>query len=95
MYLKAAFSIAKALRVQQHGRSGRAESDAQESENSVREIERLGVAVESIAQDARNKVKKGVKIGKAADGVKERLVEDVERVVEGMGERRDNEGSRG
>ena len=40
--------------------------------------------VESIAHDARNIVKKGTKIGKAAESVKERLVEEVER-LKGLG----------
>lgn len=88
LYLKAAASIARALVVEQHRALDRSESDVREVEQSIRAIERLVTVVESIAHDARNIVKKGVKIGKAAEGVKERLVEEVERLkgaVEGLG----------
>jgi hypothetical protein len=90
IYLKAAMSIARALVVEHHRASDRSEADVREVEQSVRAIERLVTTVESIAHDARNIVKKGVKIGKAAEGVKERLVEEVERlkgVVEGKAAR--------
>jgi hypothetical protein len=80
VYLKAAMSIARALVVEQHRASDRSEADVREVEQSIRAIERLVTAVESIAHDARNIVKKGAKIGKAAEGVKERLVEEVERL---------------
>jgi hypothetical protein len=89
VYLKGAVSVAKALIVQQHRASDRSEADLREIEQSVRAIERLVTTVEGIAHDARNIVKKGTKIGKAAEVVKERLVEEVERlkgVVDGMGE---------
>ncbi|MGH7435295.1 MAG: hypothetical protein ACRENE_06445, partial [Polyangiaceae bacterium] len=87
VYLKAAMSVARALVVEQHRASDRSETDLREVEQSIRAIERLVTTVESIAHDARNIVKKGQKIGKAAEGVKERLVEEVERlkgVVGGM-----------
>ena len=80
VYLKAAMSIATALVVEQHRASDQTEADLRDVEQSVRAIERLVTTVESIAHDARNIVKKGVKIGKAAEGVKERLVEEVERL---------------
>lgn len=80
VYLKAAVSVARALVVEQHRRSDQTETDVREIEQSVRAIERLVTTVESIAHDARNIVKKGTKIGKAAEGVKERLVEEVERL---------------
>lgn len=86
VYLNAAVSIARALVVEQHRASDRSDADVREVEQSIRAIERLVITVESIAHDARNIVKKGTKIGKAAEGVKERLVEEVERlkgVVEG------------
>jgi hypothetical protein len=87
VYLHAAVSVAKALVVQERVAAGRSEADVREVEQSVRSIGRLVTSVESIAHDARNIVKKGVRIGKAAEGVKEKLVEEVERltgVVEGM-----------
>jgi hypothetical protein len=87
VYVKAAVSIARALVVEQHRTSDRSEADVREVEQSIRAIERLVTTVDSIAHDARNIVKKGTKIGKAAEGVKERLVEEVERlkgVVAGM-----------
>jgi hypothetical protein len=80
VYLKAALSIARALVVRETRESQRGETDVREIEQSARAIERTVTAVESIAHDARNIVKKGVKIGKAAEGVKERLVEEVERL---------------
>jgi hypothetical protein len=89
VYLKAAISIARALTVEQHRAFDRSEADVREVEQSIRAIERLVTTVESIAHDARNIVKKGTKIGKAAEGVKERLVEEVERlkgVVGGIGQ---------
>lgn len=89
VYLKAAVSIARALVVEQHRASDESEAGVREIEQSARAIERLVTVVESIAHDARNIVKKGTKIGKAAEGVKERLVEEVERlkrIVEGQGE---------
>jgi hypothetical protein len=80
VYVKAAVSVARALVVEQHRASDRTATDVREVEQSIRSIERLVTTVESIAHDARNIVKKGVKIGKAAEGVKERLVEEVERL---------------
>jgi hypothetical protein len=80
VYLKAAVSIARALVVEQHRASDRSEVDTREVEQSIGVIERLVTTVESIAHDARNIVKKGTKIGKAAEGVKDRLVEEVERL---------------
>jgi len=88
VYLKAAVSIARALVVEDHRSSDQSAADLREVEQSIAAIERLVTTVESIAHDARNIVKKGTKIGKAAEGVKERLVEEVERlkgVVEGLG----------
>jgi hypothetical protein len=88
VYLKAAVSIARALVVEDHRSSDQSAADLREVEQSIAAIERLVTTVESIAHDARNIVKKGMKIGKAAEGVKERLVEEVERlkgVVEGLG----------
>ncbi|HXX67866.1 MAG TPA: restriction endonuclease [Polyangiaceae bacterium] len=90
VYLKAAVSIARALVVEQHRAIDRSEGDLRELEQSIGAIERLVTTVESIAHDARNIVKKGNKIGKAAEGVKERLVEEVERlkgVAGGTGQR--------
>ena len=87
VYLRAAVSIARALVVEQHRVFDRSESDVREVEQSIRAIERMVTTVESIAHDARNIVKKGTKIGKAAEAVRERLVEELERlrgVVEGM-----------
>jgi len=87
VYLTAALSIARALVVEQHRESGRSEADVREIEQSIRGIERLAITVESIAHDARNIVKKGTKIGKAAEGVKEKLVEEVERLKGVVGPR--------
>ncbi len=87
VYLGAAISIARALVIQQHGAFDRSEGDVRELEQSIRGIERLVTAVESIAHDAQLVVKRGTRIGKAADGVRERLVDEVERlkgVVLGM-----------
>jgi hypothetical protein len=87
VYVKAAVSIARALVVEQHRTSDRSEADVREVEQSIRAIERLVTTVDTIAHDARNIVKKGTKIGKAAEGVKERLVDEMERlkgVVAGM-----------
>ncbi|MGH7272535.1 MAG: hypothetical protein ACREJ3_19065, partial [Polyangiaceae bacterium] len=50
-------------------------------EESIRVIERLATRVEGITHDARNIVQKGAKIGKAAEWMKERLVEEVERLT--------------
>ncbi len=86
VYVKAAMSIARALVVGEHRASDQSEAGVREVEETIRAIERLVISVESIANDARNIVKKGTRIGKAAEGVKERLVEEVERlkgVVEG------------
>jgi len=80
VYVKAAMSVARALVVEQHRASDRSEADLREVEQSIRAIERLVTTVDSIAHDARNIVKKGTKIGKAAEGVKERLVGEVERL---------------
>ena len=80
VHLKAAMSVARALVVEQHRSSDRSQADVREVEQSIAIIERLVTAVESIAHDARNIVKKGTKIGKAAEGVRERLVEEVERL---------------
>jgi hypothetical protein len=87
VYLHAAISVARALVVREHVSSGRAEADLREIEQSVRAIERLVTTVDSIAHDAQLVVKRGTKIGKAAAGMRERLVDEVERlrgVVEGM-----------
>jgi hypothetical protein len=92
VYLKAALSVARALVVEQHRESDRSEADLREIEQSIRGIERLVVTVESIAHDARNIVKKGTKIGKAAEGVRERLVEEVERLRGVVGEMQRQEG---
>jgi hypothetical protein len=92
VYLKAALSIARALVVEQHRASDRSEADVREVEQSIRAIERLAVTVESIAHDARNIVKKGTKIGKAAEGVRERLVEEVERLRGVVGDIQRQEG---
>ncbi len=88
VYLRAAVSVARAMAVQDVAQAGRAEADVREVEQSIAAIERLVKAVETIARDARNIVKKGNRIGKAAETVKERLGEEVERlmgVVAGMG----------
>jgi methyl-accepting chemotaxis protein len=91
VYVKAAVSIARALVVEHHRTSDRSEADVREVEQSIHAIERLVTTVDSIAHDARNIVKKGTKIGKAAEGVKERLVEEVER-LKGVVERTHREG---
>jgi Restriction endonuclease len=87
VYLKAAISIATALAVKQHGELGRAGADVRGVEQSVHAIERFITAIEGIRHDAMLVVRRGTKIGKTAGMLRERLVEEVERlagVVAGM-----------
>jgi hypothetical protein len=87
VYLRAAFSIARALVVKQHAESGRAAADVRGIEQSVRAIEGFVVAAGSIAHDAQLVVRRGTKIGKTADVLRERLGDEMERlagVVAGM-----------
>jgi hypothetical protein len=88
VYVRAAASVAKALVIRQHGELRQSDADVREIEQSIRAVEALVTAVESIAHDAQLVVKRGTKIGKTANRVRERLGEEVERlmgVVEGMG----------
>jgi hypothetical protein len=88
VYVKAAVSVARALVIQKQSDLGRSSADVVEIEQCIRSVEGLVAAVDSMAHDAQIVIKRGTRIGKTSNRVRERLAEEVERlmgVVEGMG----------